>query len=131
MIAVDTSVLVRYVTQDDHDQSQRANSFFETELSERNPGYITHLALAEFHWVLRRKYGFPATQIGEAIRRLLNVPTLALERPDLVEIALAPEQGDFADRLIHFVAIDAGCERTVTFDRKFARLAGVELLKSE
>lgn len=49
MIAVDTTVLVRYVMQDDPHQSARANALFETELSDRTPGFLTLVTLAEFY----------------------------------------------------------------------------------
>ena len=130
MIAIDTSVLIRYVTQDDPEQSRQANRLFESTLSEAHPGYLSPLVLAEFHWVLRRKYGFEAADIAGAIRRLLAVPTLVVDKSEVVEAALAEEAGDFADRLIHHLGAAAGCERTLTFDRKFARMAGVELVKT-
>lgn len=130
MIAVDTSILVRYVTQDDPEQSRLANTLFESELTEQNPGYLTLVALAEFHWVLSRAYRAATAQIAEAIRLLLASPTIVVELPDVVEAALAQERGDFADRLIHQAGLAAGCTSTVTFDRRFGRLAGVTVLKA-
>jgi len=130
VIAIDTSVLIRYVTQDDPKQSRQANRLFESTLSESYPGYLSLLVLAEFHWVLRRRYGFAGVEIAEAIRRLLAVPTIVVDKSEVVEAALVDEAGDFADRLIHYLGAAAGCERTLTFDRKFARLPGVEVVKS-
>ncbi len=130
MIAIDTSVLVRYVTQDDPDQSRRANALFETGLSEQVPGYVTLVTLAEFHWVLSRKYAAPPTRIADAVRELLAAPTIVVEQAEVVESALAEGLGGFADCLVHYAALAAGCSKTVTFDRKFARIAGVERLEA-
>jgi predicted nucleic acid-binding protein len=41
--------------------------------------------------------------------------------------AIAQPRPDLADTLLHEVGKARNCERTVTFDRKFARLPGVEL----
>jgi predicted nucleic-acid-binding protein len=129
VIAVDTSVLVRYVMQDDRHQSARANALFETELSDRNPGFLTLVTLAEFYWVLRRRFGVPAARIGEAVRELLAAPAILVEQIEVVEAALTQQRSDFADCLVHYSGAAAGCERTVTFDRTFARIDGVELLR--
>jgi predicted nucleic acid-binding protein len=46
----------------------------------------------------------------------------------LVADALHDTAVGIADAIIHRKAIAHGCSRTVTFDKKFARLKGVELL---
>lgn len=53
MIGLDTNVLIRYVTQDDPDQSPRANAIVES-LSERDPALVPTVVLVELHRVLRR-----------------------------------------------------------------------------
>lgn len=71
----------------------------------------------------------PAARIADAIRELLAAPTIVAEQIEVVEAALAQQRGDFPDCLVHHSGAAAGCERTVTFDRTFARLDGVELLR--
>ena len=53
MIAVDTNILVRYIVADDKDQSARARSFIEDELTADRPGLVTIVAIVELGWVLQ------------------------------------------------------------------------------
>lgn len=46
----------------------------------------------------------------------------------MVTAALLDEGADLTDAIIRRPGQARGCERTVTFDRGFARLDGVELL---
>ena len=45
----------------------------------------------------------------------------------MVALALDME-GGFADALLHLSGLQAGAAGTITFDKKFARIDGVELL---
>jgi len=55
MIALDTNILVRYLTQDDEQQWQQA----VTLIQENQPCFIANIVVCELVWVLRRgNYGF-------------------------------------------------------------------------
>ena len=128
MIAIDTNVLVRYIVGDDPTQSALAARFIETELTPETPGFVTLVAVVELSWVLRGLYGASAETVTTILRTLLASPQIAVENPDAVERAITALRVDLADALIHEVGRSAGCEKTITFDRKFARTPGVELL---
>lgn len=128
MIAVDTNVLVRYFAQDDEIQSAKARQCLENELTPDQPGFISSIVLVELIWVLDGIYAVPMAGVIEIIEALLNAQTLVVEHSDAVERALHLAHGDIADALIHEIGKIAGCAKTVTFDKKFARLVGVELL---
>ena len=131
MTGLDTNVLVRYLAQDDAAQSARATRLIEQELSEREPGFIGLVVLIETCWVLRRLYGATATELRDTVRDLLGTRQLVIEQRAVVARALArlgEGAGDMADALIAEGAAEAGCSRTVTFDRQGGRLA-MELLK--
>ena len=127
MIAVDTSILVRYFVQDDVRQAALATELLEAILTAERPGLITVVTLHETAWVLQRVYKLDWNRVKAILAALLDVPNLVIERPQQVARALAADTG-FGDALIHFVANDMGATKTVTFDRKFARFPGVELL---
>lgn len=48
MIGIDTNVLVRYITQDDQQQSKKASHFIETQLTKESPGIISKIVLCEW-----------------------------------------------------------------------------------
>jgi predicted nucleic-acid-binding protein len=130
MIGLDTNVLVRYLTQDDPVQSRQATELIERRLSERNPGFISVVAMVETAWVLERGYGLRDVDIATAIERVLQAAELIVEHEQEVftaMIALKERRGSFADALIAVIGQRAGCEFTATFDRKALRLPGFAL----
>jgi predicted nucleic-acid-binding protein len=58
VIALDTNVLVRYLVQDDPDQSFRASQLLEN-LSESNRAFVSCVVLCETFWVLKTSYHRP------------------------------------------------------------------------
>ena len=130
MIGLDSNVLVRYLAQDDPIQSAKATEVLE-RLTEQDPGYVSHVVLAETAWVLERSYRFAEATIAAAILGLLRAASLAIQDEEAVIEALyaANEgRGTFADALIGVLSSRAGCTRTVTFDKRAVRLPGFELL---
>ena len=129
MIGLDTNVLVRYFTQDDTAQAAAANELID-QLTEPRPGYVTMIVIVETYWVLSRAYRTDQTTVGATLRGLLDAKEVVVERADLVRRALRrmADGADFADALISEAGADAGCERTVTFDRRAAKSAGMQLL---
>jgi len=129
MLALDSNVLLRFITEDDSAQTPVATAFLEREVTPEQPGYVSLPTLCEIAWSLHRLYGFSAAQVAEAIRAMLTSAQLRVEREDLVARALLAS-ADFTDALIHELGRQAGCSETVTFDRRFARLPGVRLLRA-
>ncbi|MGH3664778.1 MAG: PIN domain-containing protein [Egibacteraceae bacterium] len=129
MIGLDTNVLVRYIVQDDQDQSPRATRLIES-LDEHNQGFVSVVALVELHWVLRRAYKVSRDDAAVIIRKLLDAQELSLQEPDTIRRALRrlTDDVDFSDALIRELDAAAGCAYTATFDRRATRLAGIELV---
>lgn len=130
MIGLDTNVLVRYLTQDDPQQSARATRLFEQELTRDEPGFVGLIVLAETVWVLRRLYRATSDELLQTVSDLLGTAQLVIENRPAVNRALrqAKSNGcEFTDALIAASARNAGCTRTVTFDRG-ARIADMTLL---
>jgi predicted nucleic-acid-binding protein len=129
VIAINTNVLVRYLVQDDRAQSAIATNLLENELTPEVPGFISLFAILKFNWVLRTQYGFSPQIVTDTIGALMCSPNLVFENAGAVGAALAFQHGDLADNILHEIGLVHGCTKTVTFDKKFARLAGIELLK--
>jgi predicted nucleic acid-binding protein len=118
MLAIDTNLIVRYLTGDHPRQSARAKSVIDAE-----DVFVCTTVLLETEWVLRSVYGFTASKIAPAFRAFAGLPSVTLEDSDAAAHAFDRlERGmDFADAL-HLTKATR-CEAFVTFDRKFARVA--------
>ena len=119
MIALDTNIVVRLLVRDDPQQTERAAAMVRDQ-----PVLVTATVLLETEWVLRSRYRVPRPAIVAALRRLVDLEQLTLDRPTEVARALAWfEAGlDFADAL-HLAASHAARD-FATFDRELAREAG-------
>lgn len=129
MIGLDTNVLVRYLVQDDPEQAASANEAVD-RFSEDDPGFISLVVVVETTWVLARAYKSGRQAVASVIHGLLEAQEIALERADVVRRAVRrlEDGADFADAVVSELGTDAGCEFTVTFDRRAARAAGMTLL---
>jgi len=129
MIALDTNVLVRFLTQDDPEQGRLA-SILIGGLTEADPGYVFREVLVELVWVLERSYGFERDEIARALEGLLTASELLIETGDDVASILELYETDgygFADLMIRQAARRAGAQALMTLDCKAARLDGVEV----
>lgn len=130
MIAVDTNILVRYFLGEEEDaETERAVRLIENELSSEAQGFVSAITLCEIIWVLRNRYGFGKAAQVAVVRLMIESVQLNIEHDDCAISALDCGHPDIADAIIHFVGAKRGCAKTITFDRKFARLKGVELLQ--
>ncbi len=130
MIGLDTNVLVRYIMQDDVKQAAKATQLIEA-LDGDTPGYITMVSVVELYWVLTSCYDLTEQQVAQALEAILRTKQFLVERADQVMRALrvfGEGNADFADCLIERSASGAGCEKTMTFDVKAAKHAGMTLI---
>lgn len=118
-VTVDTNVLVRAVVQDDPMQANVAAQV----LTDAELIAVALPCLCEFVWVLRKVYGFQVSDAATAIRALLAVANVEVNRP-AVEAGLSTLEagGDFADGVIAYEGNWLGGDIFVSFDRKAVAL---------
>ena len=124
MRAVDTNLLVRLLVRDDARQVAAAEAFIE------RGAWVSQLVLVEAVWVLDAVYGRNHAQVVHALELLLAHAQLSVQDEDTVASALAnyrshPALG-FSDCLVLEVARRAGHLPLGSFDRRLARLEGVQ-----
>ena len=119
MIAVDTNVLVRYLTNDDAEQARQAMAV----LAGPDVILLPHTVLLELEWVLRAVYELPPETIHRSLLQVLGLANVQIEKADDVAKALSwYESGmDFADAL--HLALATGVDRLLTFDQRFVKAA--------
>jgi predicted nucleic-acid-binding protein len=122
-VTVDTNVLVRAAVRDDVHQADIASKV----LSEAELIAIALPCLCEFVWVLLRVYKLQADDTAAAIRALVAVANVEVDRP-AVEAGLSALEagGDFADGVIAYEGRWLGGETFVSFDKR-----AIELLKAQ
>lgn len=131
MIGIDTNVLVRYLTQDDARQARAVDVFLSDAVDKRERLRIDDIVLCELVWVLRGAYRFSKATIVSTLDKILSTGPISFDDRELLRKALHDYRdgdGDFADHVIGYRNIKAGCEQTVTFDRSLASSASFNLL---
>ena len=130
MIGLDTNVLIRFFVKDDPEQSLRAKELIDS-LTKEEPGWIALTTVVELVWVINRRLRGGRTAVTTILGQMLTREDIVIENSTLVERAFQRYRNgnaDFADCLIAVSGHAAGCSKTVTFDRKAPRDAGMELL---
>ena len=124
--AIDTNVLIRFLTKDDPEQYAKARA-----LIERGDIFVATTVLLETEWVLRSAYEYARIDIINALRSFAGLEGVTLESPDVTAQALAwTETGmDFADAL--HLASSSRYGAFHTFDAKLIKAApdGLELFE--
>jgi predicted nucleic acid-binding protein len=118
MLAIDTNVIVRYLTGDHPRQSAKARA-----LIDGNDVFVCTTVLLETEWVLRSVYGHAPARLASALAAFAGLARVKLEDPAVIAKALDwMEKGmDFADAL-HLLKAE-GCEAFLSFDQSFAKAA--------
>jgi len=118
MLAIDTNLIVRYLTGDHPGQSAQAKALIDSE-----DVFVGITVLLETEWVLRSVYGYAAPQLAKALRAFAGLPHVTIEDEGQAAQALDWMDGgmDFADAL-HLLKAQ-GCDAFVSFDHRFAEAA--------
>ena len=113
MIAIDTNIVVRFLTRDNEDQYQKAYKLFND-----HDVFIADTVILETEWVLRFAYNFDTKLIAGALTRLFGLPNVHINHPPLLAQTIAWHlQGlDFADAF--HLANSQQCKTFFTFDKK-------------
>ncbi|NKQ34540.1 MAG: type II toxin-antitoxin system VapC family toxin [Chloroflexi bacterium] len=116
MIAVDTNILVRFLTQDDPEQFPKSMRILKSPQI-----FIPDTVILETEWVLRYAYKYKPEQIITAFRSLFGLPNVYLRDAAAVALAIEwRESGlDFADAF--HLAQSQHCRHMVSFDQRFSK----------
>ena len=117
MIAIDTNILVRHITEDDPAQLRRVHSLFRAHPKEGDI-FISLIVLLELNWVLESCYQWSRQKFCNVVEDILRCAQFTIEHPTVVKIAISGyrKNQDFSDALIGQIAISRGI-RVYTFDK--------------
>ena len=131
MRALDTNVLVRYLTADDSRQLVTASRFIDRCNQDGEFIFLPALVLCELVWVLSRCYDQSKAEIVGVLERILQTEQFKIEHDVLVRRSLEGYRNgkaDFSDYLIGEISRASGCRDTVTFDRALKGSPGFTIL---
>jgi predicted nucleic-acid-binding protein len=131
MRALDTNVLIRFVTTDDENQAAIVERLLDECHRSREHLFISIPVICELVWVLKNGLRQTRAQIVIVIDHLVEDDLFQIDQETLVARALdlyRHGRADFADYLIGQLARDSGCRDTVTFDKTLRGAAGFTLL---
>ncbi len=116
IIAIDTNILVRLITQDDELQYQQSLRLFENKNI-----FIPDTVILETEWVLRFAYKFKPVEINQVLKKVFGLPNVYLTDEKLISQVIEwHEKGvDFADAF--HLASSHHCLEFYTFDEKFIK----------
>jgi predicted nucleic-acid-binding protein len=129
-VGIDTNVIVRYIAQDDPEQSAIATRFIEKSCTATTPGFLSLVVIVELVWVMESRYGATREDVVTTLTQLLRAKQLVVDDAETVWQAVrafATGKADFADCLIERLCAQRGCTGSVTFDKAAAK-AGMALL---
>jgi len=121
MIGIDTNVLVRYLVQDDPEQSAQSTLLIEQECNLSSPGYLSNIVLCELVWVLTGAYKYDKNLVIEVMEQILVTAEFLVENENVVRKAINDYKigsADFSDYLIVNNNQQSGCTKTYTFKKK-------------
>jgi predicted nucleic-acid-binding protein len=120
MTALDTNVLVRYLTQDDEAQFLKVLHMLNRK---RATFFVCDLVVVETAWVLDDLYAWTQQEVADAFARLATIPNLIFENENRLRASLKAfrEGADLADELIVRTSRDLGAKELATFDKGVVR----------
>ena len=119
MNAIDTNILIRYLTQDDVKQGEAAKELIENG----EPVFLSHIVFIEAVWVLTASYGLDRLTIAKVLHELISSDFFLIEKSQLINKGLQDYQNgfDFADMVISYCGESKDCNTTYTFDKKASK----------
>jgi predicted nucleic-acid-binding protein len=132
MIALDTNILVRLITQDDPRQAALAERLIQQATEEGEACFVSDVVLCKLEWVLEACYEATRSDLLTAIQELASREIFAFEDSDSLHWAInlyRESKAEFSDALIGAKARGQGASTTYTFDRVLSHHEGFSLLR--
>lgn len=132
MIAIDTNILVRVLTDDEEspEQTRQARALVSAA---GQVVFVPQVAQVEFVWVLEQAYELEKTEVLSALQVLWDDPMYQLQHETHFVAALErfrSSNAGFADSIIAVESKGEGLELW-TFDRKLSKQDGAQRLTPE
>jgi len=132
MKAIDTNILIRFITKDDEKQATLIYQLFKQAEANNKSLFVPLLVVLEIIWVLESIYNKSNTEILETLSDVLSMPVLVFKSESVIQSFIDSAHNtsvDLSDLLIAHSAHSFDCQSTLTFDKKASKFKYFELLK--
>ena len=132
MIALDTNIVIRFLTRDDPKQSQIVFERFEQAEQCGDSFFIPLVVVLETVWVLESVYQKSREQTLDAIEEMLRLKIFRFERDEVIVRVLSDARAgrfDLSDLIVAHSARFSGCRSAITFDKGAAKHPFFQLLR--
>ena len=119
MKILDTNIILRYLLNDDEEQSNKS-----LKIIENNEIFIPNEVIVEVIYVLSKTYKFSKTDVNDIVTSLLNEENIIFQNKDIIKVTMSTyvaENLDVIDCMLYAYKI---CENydIETFDKKLNKL---------
>lgn len=132
MKSLDTNIIIRFLVNDDLKQGELVKKLLLNAEKNNEVFFISTVVVLEILYVLDSVYGYSREERIDAFEAMLLMPILLFENTETIQkfVVFAGETKiELEDLLIGTMAKEAGCEKTITFDKKAAKSDLFELLR--
>jgi predicted nucleic-acid-binding protein len=122
---IDSSVLLRYILEDDPVWTKAATRFIDKECTFDDPAFVNLVVLVEVIWSLRRQKNYNKESVVAVIRDMLDSQSLVLEKESIVADALRKFEAGligFSDCLIACLNEHAQAKPTYSLDKHAVKM---------
>jgi predicted nucleic-acid-binding protein len=131
MKSLDTNIIIRFLVNDDYKQGELVKKLLLKAEKNNEVFFVSSAVVLEIIYVLDSVYGYSREEIIAAFESMLLMPVLLFENSEVIQkflVSAANTGIELEDLLIGITAKEAGCEKTITFDKKAAKSDLFELL---
>jgi predicted nucleic-acid-binding protein len=131
MKSLDPNIVIRFLVNDDLKQGEAVKRLFLKAEKDNDIFFITTPVILEVLYVLDSVYNYSRKDILNALESMLSMSILIFENTDAIQKFISSAgktKIELEDLLIGVISKEAGCETTITIDKKAARSNLFELL---
>lgn len=124
MTGLDTNVIIRFLVNDNQTQGKIVRNVLQQAEQAGKQFHISNVVVLECIYVLDSVYKLSRQDILDAFAAMLHMSVFVFENPDIISTLVSEGIDtaiDLEDMWIGLVSRAAGCDATLTFDKRAAR----------
>jgi predicted nucleic acid-binding protein len=129
---VDTSIFIRYLTDDIPEKAECCEKLFTKTVGRKEELITSELVIAEIIWVLESYYEETKEDVSKKVEKILNTPNLKCQNRELILRALilyTEKNIDYVDAYNAVFLKSQDLDTIYSYDKQYDRIDGVKRLE--